>query len=560
MLIKRKTNKNDNKKILKYISLIIIFIVIAIGHSFVGMYHDDYGYASLSYGYVVEGVQGVNFQIKDLLHYLSWHYNYWGGRIICFFIEILLLKLGIRVFMIFQSLVITLILYYIYKIVNYCFKDKTNPIILFLLLGLYMLFPLRIVNNGFYWSSASILYVWPLLPSIMGMYYFILSNNKLTMNQAIGKKYFIIIPLTFFFACFSQEQIGFATIVFVLSYIILYQRINITKYLELNLLAVIPSIIGYALLMFAPGNFTRLESSGYENTTLIIKIIERLKIIRSMIFHDSNIIYFVLLSIALLYLLLSVFKHKNIKELITSEKSIILISVIFSSVASQLMMVMSPSLPERMQIIMWMLTFIIISIFFNSILDKKIARFFIIIIFSLGLINYSYITIGYYENYSIIKDNDQKLKSFSNNIGLAVDDEITLTKLPNSKFGGSMPYEKGTEYITSWIKQYYNISDEVNFNWKSGLELDFNPAITSIYPNPIILKQDDIAIGVKAEKLDTNTVIIVDGEELLTTYSPEFISAIIPNRILKNKDFINVSLKWNLYDVISNEIKVPINK
>lgn len=44
------------------------------------LYHDDYGYVSLSYAYIVEGVNGHSFNIKQLLSFLIGHYNNWGGR------------------------------------------------------------------------------------------------------------------------------------------------------------------------------------------------------------------------------------------------------------------------------------------------------------------------------------------------------------------------------------------------------------------------------------------------------------------------------------------------
>ena len=44
--------------------------------------HDDFGYATLSYVYKEEGIEGQNFDLEQLTHYLTGHYNRWGGRIL----------------------------------------------------------------------------------------------------------------------------------------------------------------------------------------------------------------------------------------------------------------------------------------------------------------------------------------------------------------------------------------------------------------------------------------------------------------------------------------------
>ena len=48
----------------------IIFIVfLIIQHQFLYMYHDDYGYASLSYAYLVDGVSGTNYSLGQVFEF-----------------------------------------------------------------------------------------------------------------------------------------------------------------------------------------------------------------------------------------------------------------------------------------------------------------------------------------------------------------------------------------------------------------------------------------------------------------------------------------------------------
>ncbi len=57
--------------------------------------HDDYGYATLSYVYWEDGMWGQNFSMDQLVHYLTQHYNRWGGRVLSFGQSILLLREGL---------------------------------------------------------------------------------------------------------------------------------------------------------------------------------------------------------------------------------------------------------------------------------------------------------------------------------------------------------------------------------------------------------------------------------------------------------------------------------
>ena len=113
---------NRLKNILKRNSVLVIFVIfffiVLLEHQFMGLYHDDYGYASLSYAYNLDGVSGHDVSILQTLNFLKGHYNVWGGRVLYFFFEICLLKNGIWIFRLVQSLVITLIFYFIYKIVK----------------------------------------------------------------------------------------------------------------------------------------------------------------------------------------------------------------------------------------------------------------------------------------------------------------------------------------------------------------------------------------------------------------------------------------------------------
>ena len=154
--------KNSIKKYKIPLIFGIFFLLVLFQHQFLHLYHDDYGYASLSYAYTLEGANGHSNNLAQILQFLIGHYNVWGGRILFFFIECILLNLSLPLFRIVQSIIITLIFYFIYKITyNIIKKHKTK--IALLSCACYGLIQFQTFKSGIFWVTASVLYVFPVL-------------------------------------------------------------------------------------------------------------------------------------------------------------------------------------------------------------------------------------------------------------------------------------------------------------------------------------------------------------------------------------------------------------
>lgn len=76
-----------HKDIILVIAIFIIFAIFLIfQHQFLYLYHDDYGYASLSYiGGAPENIHGTNFTFSDIINFLQKHYMNWGRKSIIIF-------------------------------------------------------------------------------------------------------------------------------------------------------------------------------------------------------------------------------------------------------------------------------------------------------------------------------------------------------------------------------------------------------------------------------------------------------------------------------------------
>ena len=150
------------KKMVSFIGIIFVFLIF-MQHRYAFISFDDYGYASLSYGWT-GNTSGMAYTVPDVFSFLKWHYLNWGGRVLYFFFEIMALKTGgTELIQTVQAVIIILICIVSGKIVAVLTEcDEEQSIALSLIL--YGTFTLRTVRDGIYWYSASVSYVWPLLP------------------------------------------------------------------------------------------------------------------------------------------------------------------------------------------------------------------------------------------------------------------------------------------------------------------------------------------------------------------------------------------------------------
>lgn len=516
---------NIKKFLVKYkilIMFLLFLIFLLFQHKFLWLYHDDYGYASLSYTNTVEGVIGHSFTLGKMFEFLGDHYNVWGGRILYFAIECILLGKSLTIFRAVQSVIICLIFYYIYLIVSKYNKiDKW--VIALLSIFSYGLIEIMVIRSGVFWITASVLYIFPLLPLLMFVYYYD-SNKK---NSIIFN---IFIALLLFFASFSQEQIGISA----LAYIIIlsgFDFYHTKKINKKNICMIVISLIGFLILMLAPGNEIRMQSPtsvtfyelslfekirmNYPNlilnifsiysklfvTTLFLSLTyisyinlnfkktknKIINIINILSFVSTFIILFVTISsngnyFATLY---DLFNNNIIKLFIliifTIQIALILYSITiylsnrklfnllflcYVAVISQAVMIVAPYYPLRSVLIFEIIYFILIIYAIadfvknnkNMVFNYSLVFVFIIIT---GL-NLFIITRGYYRNDYINNINNTILMESSEKISNGDNMEtIKLFKLKDGLFSGDQPYYEGNEYIMTWIKKYYNIPENV---------------------------------------------------------------------------------------------------
>ncbi len=495
-----------------FLAFLGIFVMLFAMHHLLAMYFDDFGNASLSYGQTSDDIIGTNYTLSQLWDWCKMIYMTWGGRILWASVFLIpLLKFGAGIYFAIQSVVITFILYFIFKIAEQITKSKhiLIPIVLFIL---YCLIHMTFLRHGIYWASASILYVWPLLPLFAFIYLYLKLTEKIENKEKVN--YWIYLPILLilnFFATFSQEQIGVAMVAFLVLFIILKHGKKWKQYNLLNIPNLIVCFISFALLILAPGNFARLDTNiEFASLSLFGKVWKNLPSLLLVIFRSEMTIFMVILTIVFLSCL---FKYRN--ELKIKNKTILLANILFiifsvlcvllqkqfkvigvfygifwilyigiwmliysfqkkklgiipiaiSGCASMFCLVVSPVIGGRTALPFIFFMIALIVIFINELLkDSKAYVTLLVMICMLpfalkGAYNFGIVYNGYLLNYDIEKLNYAILEKYEGTTAK----EITLYKSKDTSFGVARPYEEPS--VEYWVKEYFNISQETQLKW-----------------------------------------------------------------------------------------------
>lgn len=503
-----------NKRIL--IVFLCFFLLVLFQHHFMWLYHDDYGYASLSYvGDVYsKSFVGYHTSLANIFKFLIYHYNNWGGRVLYFFVECILLRFGMHVFRVAQSVIILAIFYYLYKIVSHLLKKDDWKLALFIV-SLYGVFEIMLFRNAIFWITASVLYLFPILPFLMFIYYYVLLKKNYKFIHIFVACFLV------FISSFSQEQISAMVVSFTFLYF-LFDCLKNKKFNYKNFLVFVFSVIGFAILFLSPGSKQRLLfTPDFYNLSIFAKVKQNLPNIIFSIFGGYTRIFTLLFFTSVVYISyknmmkskkifriidtisllscsivlgFSIFKHDCyfnwiysytnvpiiklfimfliVVQLLLTIYSVVVffindgkfvISELFlSSIASQLVMIVAPYFPLRSAMIMQFIIFIIIAYIFYKFIDDNKTSFVMVPVIVILIFNYLEITYGYYRNNNVNYQNHIKMIDVSNKIksGEKVK-KIILQKLPNILYSCDQPYTEGFEYITFYMKVYYNIPLDV---------------------------------------------------------------------------------------------------
>lgn len=338
--------KMDKKKqnILFIAELTITFLMVFALNTAQPLFTDDWEYSFLHRLYDCSNKGIITDErissITDIFSSQYEHYFTWGGRSVNHFIAQLLLFIGTPYNKILNSLAYVALVYAIYL-----FSRKRGEELkpsLFLLINILIFFFQPVLGSTILWITGSSNYLWGTLILLL----FLLPYKNL-YETGTNKKNNATIKAIYMFpfgviAGWTNENMA-AMMIFTLIVFFIYlkkgkQSIPIWFYSGF-----LGTVIGFLLMISAPGNFLRyeitLQENGLENLSKIQLLLNQFTVAVSGIF-------FYLLPIISLYLITFVL-YKYYGKHNTHKDAILSLSFFIAALLATLAMTFSPVFPER---------------------------------------------------------------------------------------------------------------------------------------------------------------------------------------------------------------------
>ncbi|MBR1729092.1 MAG: hypothetical protein IJ728_14805 [Selenomonadaceae bacterium] len=249
-------NKSFSALSIAPLALIIISVIFLLRNIFVPLVSDDYSYAFIwnadGGGNIAYGISG-DFQrvesITDIFVSQYAHYFSWGGRSIAHFLIQFFVWIGKPLFDICNTLIFIALVILICKVIN----DFKRPLIMiWILLMLWYCVPEWM--STMLWLTGACNYLWMSVLQLLFLLPYVLAlRNNFKFNSA----FYILHSTLALLAGWSNEAGGFATLFVAVSIMIIMKRQG--KLQKWQLISLASFIIGYLLLMIAPGNVERLQ-------------------------------------------------------------------------------------------------------------------------------------------------------------------------------------------------------------------------------------------------------------------------------------------------------------
>lgn len=317
----KKIEKFIDKNQIK-IMLLLIFISMLALNFLTPLLADDYSYGLNLANKKLTG-------IVDIFNYQMWHYFNWGGRTVAHTFAQTFLMFPKAIFNIINSLMYTGLVYLIYLHGQLNRKENKKKSYLILLIHLILWFIIPVFGQSFIWLIGSCNYLW----TTVIVLYFLLLFRK---NEHESKWYKVVAMFIIgLLAGWTNENTSVGLIVILLSTLIIdkitTKKWNLTK---TKVAGIIGSLIGFILMICAPGNYVR-NAEFKDDTFIIVKFIKR-----AIDITGNAEIYILPLIITIIILIsLKIYHKKKIEKEVTP--------FILGGFAATYSMVASPTFPER---------------------------------------------------------------------------------------------------------------------------------------------------------------------------------------------------------------------
>ena len=357
--INKWLDKNQAIIILTFIFISVLFLNILTPYI-----ADDINYKN------IWGTSDRVNNLWDVFVSQYWHYLTWGGRSVAHTIVQLFLIFPKLIFNIANSLCYIGIIY----LINSIATNKKNNAWIILLIHLLLFLITPFFGEDFLWLTGSCNYAWTIL--IILLFINIYIKNKLNDSILVIIGMFLLGIIS----GWTNENTGCATVVIIASLLYVFKKINKEKLKKWHISGLIGSLLGFIILIAAPGNYARL-SVIEENQSAIYRY--SMNIIRITV---SALEYLWPLLIALL-IFYTYYLYKKKKPNLTSY------IFILGGIVSTYAMIVSPTFPERAWLGIVVFFIVPTIILLDDLLKKeKLIKFIlydaVIILSAISFINY----------------------------------------------------------------------------------------------------------------------------------------------------------------------------
>lgn len=488
---------NDSYGVIGWLLIGIFAVGLYAQHWQVFPYHDDWGYAALSYVTEKSGFVGNDFSQKQLLMFLYDEYMNWSPRFFSFFIQINLFKVGLDAVRLAQ---VAVLIGWLLLSIHIATRTVAFYTIAF---GItyFLAWPSFITIGGLYWFSASIAYVWGTIPLLLAICCW-------HCDKKISWRVVSMLSI----AALFHEQMAVAVLA-AYAILLLTQRYSEGRIPIIWLaLRSLPIFIASCIILLAPGNFAR-RAATLQNDSQPMAILNNAGRIADLVVQSSAGALtsgMMLVSLALLTYATLPDRSRPSRWTLALAGALIIIALsqifapaalvlallawvglllrraqydaaalpvlvlLVSAVASFSLLLLAPSVAGRSLLIFYTLMAAPILHAIHSLMqtssaygrNHRSAILILLIFLPLAIVDAGEIFAGYAHNAPTHRLNNARLYTTAQDFqsGRETPDVLVLDRLPDDRYAETMPYQR--PLIEKWMKKYYGLPPTVEFRWR----------------------------------------------------------------------------------------------
>jgi hypothetical protein len=272
------------------------------------------------------------YSISHILGAMNYTYFYWSGRMVGSFLIFFCLLVGKPFFDIANTIIYCLFIFLVqFHITGK--RAKQSPA-LFIVLNIFFWLFVPVWGHDFLWLTCSCCYLWP---TVIALFFLVPFRKKqddpdYKLNLPFSILFFIVGIL----AGWSYENLSAAVLFLLIAYFVT-KIIRKSKFTLFEILGAIGFLIGFSLLIGAPGNYVRYEVYNKDYDSLLSMLVKRFVSVTT-VFNKNHGFLFVFISVFLGFDL--VYHHKR-------KLPVFSYFYFLAALAGTYSMVLSPIFPDR---------------------------------------------------------------------------------------------------------------------------------------------------------------------------------------------------------------------